>query len=66
MITPLFYVEDHLGLGSPNTYAVYYSAFEGRRVLMDVHEVTYTFNMTAKELDDQLASGNWKKVERDD
>lgn len=64
MTTPLFYVEDHLGLGTPNTYAVYYSAFEGRRVLRDVHDLNYIINMTAKELDDQLASGNWKKVER--
>lgn len=64
MTTPLFYVEDHLGLGSPNTYAVYYSAFEGRRVLVDVHDLNYIINMTAKELDDQLVTGNWKRVTR--
>ena len=73
MDKPLFYVNDHLGLGSPDTYAVY--PLESGSclpagttpndwvTLIDVHDKT-TFNMTRKMLDDQLVTGNWKKVER--
>lgn len=57
---PLFYVEDHTGLGTPNVYAVWDLGGDVY-TLLDAHQEDVSFEIPKDILHDFIDTGYWRK-----